>query len=57
MSEIYLILDLYGEVIARYQAVSEYDAGMMYERDVKTQEEPCEPYQVMTRREWVAWKT
>lgn len=57
MRQVYLILNLNGDVIARYEALTEYEAGKKYERDKKVHGETCEPYQVMTRREWVAWKT
>lgn len=57
MRQVYLILNLNGEVIARYEAFSEYDAGAKYERTMKERGEYCQPYQVMSRRDWVAWQT
>lgn len=57
MRDVYVILNLNGEVIARYEAFSEYDAGAKYEREMKAHGDLCEPYQVMTRRDWVAWRT
>lgn len=57
LREAYLIINLDGEVIARFEAFSENEAGLKYERHMKERGEKCEPYQVMTRRDWVTWKT
>lgn len=57
MRDVYVILNLNGEVIARYEAFSEYDAGARYEREMKERGEYCDPYQVMSRHDWVTWRT
>lgn len=57
LRQTYLIINLDGDVIARFEAFSENDAGLKYERLMKERGEMCEPYQVMTRRDWVTWKT
>ena len=57
MKQTYLILNLYGQVLAQYEAFSEYDAGNRYEREIASRGEMAEAYQVMTRRDWVTWKT
>lgn len=57
MREVYVIINLDGDVIARFEAFSENDAGLKYERLMKERGEMSEPYQVMTRRDWVTWKT
>lgn len=57
MRDVYVIITLSGRVIARYNAFSEYDAAQKYEREIKERGEPVEPYQVMSRRDWVTWRT
>ena len=57
MREVYVIINLDGDVIARFEAFSENDAGLKDERLMKERGEMSKPYQVMTRRDWVTWKT